>query len=36
MAIEKPMVPFTEDDDVIDEDITVELKNPESCISRES
>src|SRR5210317_1714228 len=30
MAIEKPMVPFTEDDDVIDEDITVELKNPES------
>jgi len=24
------MVPFTEDDDVIDEDITVELKNPES------
>ena len=29
MAIEKPMVPFKDDDDVIDEDITVELKNPD-------
>ena len=29
MAIEKPMIPFTADDDVIDEDINVEIVNPE-------
>jgi hypothetical protein len=34
MAIEKPMIPFTADDDVIDEDINVEIVNPEEVTAK--
>ena len=36
MAIEKPMIPFTADDDVIDEDINVEIVNPEEVTAKNS